>query len=143
MSDDLTDDPTHKDKADKTTQPTMTAIFRILTEVRDGQVRLETRQEAFESSFNSRFEVFESSFNSRFEVFESSFNSRFEALESRLDREFARIDARFAEMSEEFKKELLHLSDKLCDRIDLIRLHTDAGYEDLARRLRKLESKAS
>ena len=127
-SDDLTDRPANKDQADKTTQPTMTAIFRLLTEVRDGQSRLEARLERLEA---------------RQEAFESSVNSRFEALESRLDREFARIDARFAEMSEEFKKELLQLSDKLCDRIDLIRLHTDAGYEDLARRLRKLESKAS
>ena len=113
-SDDLTDKQANNDETDHTTQPTITAIFRLLSEVRDRQGSLE----------------------SRFESFESSVNSRFEALESR-------IDTRFAEMSEEMKRELLQLSDKLCDRIDLIRLHTDAGYEDLARRLRKLESKAS
>ena len=107
------DDPNNKltnGEADNTTQPTITAVFRLLSEVRDRQTRLE---------------------------------SRFEALESRLDRDFAAIDTRFAELSEEMKMGLLQLSDKLCDRIDLIRLHTDAGYEDLARRLRKLESKAS
>ena len=119
-SDDLTD-KTNNDETDNTTQPTITAVFRLLSEVRDRQARLESRYESFESKVNSRFD----------------------ALESRLDRDFASIDTRFAEMSEEMKRELLQLSDKLCDRIDLVRLHTDAGYEDLARRLRKLESKAS
>ena len=127
-SDDITDKTANKDEEDKTTQPTITAVFRLLTEVRDGQARLESRHEAFES---------------RFDAFETSVNSRFEALETRLDRGFARIDTRFAEMSEEMKDGLLQLSDKLCDKIDLVRVHADAGYEELLRRLRRVESKAS
>jgi hypothetical protein len=127
-SDDITDKTANKDEEDKTTQPTITAVFRLLTEVRDRQARLESRHEAFES---------------RFDAFETSVNSRFEALETRLDRGFARIDTRFAEMSEEMKDGLLQLSDKLCDKIDLVRVHADAGYEELLRRLRRVESKAS
>src|SRR6185503_11056652 len=127
-SDDITDKTANKDEEDKTTQPTITAVFRLLTEVRDRQARLESRHEAFES---------------RFDAFETSVNSRFEALETRLDRGFARIDTRFAEMSEEMKDGLLQLSDKLCDKIDLVRVHADAGYEELLRRPRRVESKAS
>ena len=134
-SDDITDKTANKDEEDKTTQPTITAVFRLLTEVRDRQARLESRHEAFESRFDA--------FESRFNAFETSVNSRFEALETRLDRGFARIDTRFAEMSEEMKDGLLQLSDKLCDRIDLVRVHADAGYEELLRRLRRVESKAS
>jgi hypothetical protein len=146
-SDDPTDKQTNNDETENTTQPTITAVFRLLSEVRDRQARLEFRFESFESKVNSRFESFESNVSSRFESFESNVNSRFESFESNVNSRFealeSRIDTRFAEMSEEMKRELLQLSDKLCDRIDLIRLHTDAGYEDLARRLRKLESKAS
>ena len=127
-SDDITDKTANKDEEEKTTQPTITAVFRLLTEVRDRQARLESHHEAFES---------------RFDAFETSVNSRFEALETRLDRGFARIDTRFAEMSEEMKDGLLQLSDKLCDKIDLVRVHADAGYEELLRRLRRVESKAS
>ena len=134
-SDDITDKTANKDEEEKTTQPTITAVFRLLTEVRDRQARLESRHEAFESRFDA--------FESRFDLFETSVNSRFEALETRLDRGFARIDTRFAEMSEEMKDGLLQLSDKLCDKIDLVRVHADAGYEELLRRLRRVESKAS
>src|SRR5262245_49943127 len=126
-SEDITDDTANKDEENKTTQPTITAVFRLLTEVSDRQARLESRHHAFET---------------RFDAFETSVNSRFEALETRLDRGFARIDTRFAEMSEEMKDGLLQLSDKLCDKIDLVRVQTEAGYENLARRLRKLESQA-
>jgi hypothetical protein len=129
------DDLTHhlnSDEEGSTTQPTITAVFRLLREVRDGQ-----------TSLNSRVEVLESSVNSRFNEFESSVNSRFEALESRLARDFAGVDARFAEMTEEMKNGFLQLSDKLCDRIDLGRLRAEAVDEDMLRRLRKLESKAS
>jgi hypothetical protein len=108
-SDDLTHN-LNSDQEDNTTQPTITAVFRLLREVQDGQ---------------------------------TSLNSRFDALESRLARDFAGVDARFAEMTEEMKNGLLRLSDKLCDRIDRSRLHAEADIEDITRRLRKLESKAS
>ena len=137
-SDDLTRD-LNSDEEDNTTKPTITAVFRLLREVHDGQ-----------TSLNARFDTLESSFNSRFDTLESSFNSRFDALESRLagdfegvDARFVSIDARFDEMSDEMKAGFLRLSDKLCDRIDRSRLHAESDYEDLLRRLRKLESKAS
>ncbi len=120
-SGDLTRNLTNSDEGDSTTQPTITAVFRLLREVQDGQRGL----------------------NSRFDALESSVNSRFEALESRLARDFAGVDTRFAEMSDEMKSGFLRLSDKLCDRIDRSRLHAEADIEDITRRLRKLESKAS
>lgn len=107
------DDPTrnlNSDAEENTTQPTITAVFRLLREVQDGQ---------------------------------KSLDSRFDALESRLTRDFAGVDARFAEMSDEMKDGLLRLSDKLCDSIDRTRVHAEADIENIARRLRKLESKAS
>lgn len=137
-SDDLTHN-LNSDEGDNTTQPTITAVFRLLRDVQDGQKSLSSRFDALESSVNSRFD----GFNSRFDSLESSVNSRFDSLESRLTRDFAGVDARFAEMSDEMKNGLLRLSDKLCDRIDRSRLHSEADYEDLLRRMRKLESKAS
>ena len=108
------DDPTHdlndSENEINTTQPTITPVFRLLREVRDGQESLREGQE----SLKTRLDAFEASVNSRFE-----------------------------EMSDEFKAALLELSDKLCDRIDRIRLHADSEYEVLLRRIRKLESKAS
>jgi hypothetical protein len=130
-SDDLTRN-LNSDEQDNTTKPTITAVFRLLREVQDGQ-----------TSLNSRFDALESSVNSRFDALESSVNSRFEALESRLARDFAGVDTRLAEMSDEMKSGFLRLSDRLCDRIDRSRLHAEADIEDITRRLRKLESKAS
>jgi hypothetical protein len=120
-SDDHTHNLTDSREDDMATQPTITAVFRLLRDVQDGQTSL----------------------NSRFDALESSVNSRFDALDSRLARDFAGVDSRFAEMSDEMKSGLLRLSDKLCDRIDRQRMHADADIEDITRRLRKLESKAS
>jgi len=130
-SDDLTRN-LNSDEEDNTTKPTITAVFRLLRDVQEGQ-----------TSLNSRFDALESSVNSRFEALESSVNSRFEALESRLARDFAGVDTRLAEMSDEMKSGFLRLSDRLCDRIDRSRLHAEADIEDITRRLRKLESKVS
>jgi chromosome segregation ATPase len=148
-SDDVTQDLTNSDKEDNTTQPTITAVFRLLREVREGQTSLNSRLDTLESSIrevqdgqtslSSRFDALESRVN----TLETSVNTRFDALESRLDRDFASVDTRFAEMSDEMKAGLLQLSDKLCDAIDRTRVHAEADIENIARRLRKLESKAS
>jgi len=127
-SDDLTHNLTNSDQEDNTTQATITAVFRLLREVQDGQ-----------ESLNSRSDALESSLNSRSDALESSLNSRFDALESRLARDFAGVDTRFAEMSDEMKRGFLRLSDK----IDRSRLHAEADHEDLLRRIRELESTAS
>src|SRR5258706_12760592 len=97
-SDDLTRN-LNSDEEDNTTKPTITAVFRLLRDVQEGQ-----------TSLNSRFDALESSVNSRFDGLESSFNSRFEALESRLARDFAGVDTRLAEMSDEMKSGFLRLS---------------------------------
>src|SRR4030095_4835353 len=122
-SDDLTNNATDSSEENKATKPTITAVFRLLQEVRNGQTSLNSRLEGLEA---------------RLDRFESSVNSRFDALEFRLTKDFASVNARFAEM----KTELLRLSDKLSDRIDRSRLHAEADIEDIPRRLRKLESKA-
>jgi uncharacterized phage infection (PIP) family protein YhgE len=142
-NDDVTQDLTNTDKEANTTQPTITAVFRLLRDVQEGQTSLSSRFDALESSVNARFDALELSINTRFETLETSVNSRFDALESRLDRDFASVDTRFAEMSDEMKTGLLQLSDKLRDAIDRTRVHAEADIENIARRLRKLESKAS
>ena len=120
-SDDPTNNLTYSSEVDKATQPTITAIFRFLHDL--------------DKRFNGRLD---------------KLDNRLDSLESRLARDFAGVDARFAgvdarftEISEEMKNGFLRLSDKICDKIDRRRLHADADYEDLLRRMRKLESKAS
>src|SRR5882724_3180877 len=140
-SDDLTRN-LNSDEEDNTTKPTITAVFRLVREVRDGQTSLNARFDALESSVREVQDGL-TSLNSRFDALESSVNSRFEALESRLARDFAGVDTRLAEMSDEMKSGFLRLSDRLCDRIDRSRLHAEADIEDITRRLRKLESKVS
>jgi uncharacterized protein YukE len=124
-SDDLTHKLKDNDQGDNTTQPTITAVFRLLREVKEGQERLNSRLDQVET----RIDQVEKGLNSRIDEVEKGFNGR--------------LDARFAELSEQMNSGLLRLSDKLCDRIDRVRLHAEADYEDLLRRLRKLESKAS
>ena len=147
-SDDLTRD-LNSDEEDNTTKPTITAVFRLLREVHDGRTSLNARFDTLESSFNSRFDAIESRLAGDFEGVDARFagiDARFVSIDARfvsIDARFASIDARFDEMSDEMKAGFLRLSDKLCDRIDRSRLHAESDYEDLLRRLRKLESKAS
>lgn len=112
------DDLTHKTLAgnedDKDTQPTITAVFRLIQDL--------------DKRFNARFETVE---------------NRIDQLETRLDRDFAGIDARFVEMSNDMKNGFIQLADKLADQMDHLRLHTEADYQDLLRRMRRLESQAS
>ncbi|HSE37496.1 MAG TPA: hypothetical protein VLG74_09355 [Blastocatellia bacterium] len=124
-SDDLTHNLRDSGEEDNTTQPTITAVFRLLREVKEGQERLNSRLDQVET----RIDQVEKGLNSRIDEVGKGFN--------------ARLDAHFAELSEQMNSGLLRLSDKLCDRIDRIRLHAEADYEDLLRRLRKLDSKAS
>ena len=116
-SDDPTRDLNDSENEVNTTQPTITAVFRLVRELKDGQEGLREGQESLREGQ--------------------------ESLKTRLDAFEARVNSRFVEMSDEFKAALLELSDKLCDRIDHIRLNADSEYEVLLRRIRKLESKAS
>ena len=127
-SDDVTRNLTNNDGADGTTQPTITAVFRLLREVQDGQTGL-----------SSRLGEVEKGLSSRIDELEKGLSSRIDALESRLARDFASVDTRLAEMSDQMKSGFLHLADK----IERSRLHAEADYHDLLRRIRELESKAS
>ena len=143
-SDDLTRN-LNSDEEDNTTKPTITAVFRLLREVQDGQTSLNSRFDALESRVREVRDG-QTSLNSRFDALESRLARDFAGVEARfasIDARFASIDARFDDMSDEMKAGFLRLSDKLCDRIDRSRLHAESDYEDLLRRLRKLESKAS
>jgi chromosome segregation ATPase len=135
----------NSDEEDNTTKPTITAVFRLLREVQDGQTSLNSRFDALESRLARDFAGIDARFagvDARFD----SIDARFDSIDARfasIDARFASIDARFDEMSDEMKAGFLRLSDKLCDRIDRSRLHAEADIEDITRRLRKLESKAS
>lgn len=120
-NDDLTQKLTNADQEDNTTQATITAVFRLVREVQDGQKGL----------------------NSRIDGLESRIAEMSDEMKARFAEMSDEMKARIAEMSDEMKAGFLRLSDKLCDRIDRSRLHAESDYEDLLRRLRKLESKAS
>ena len=104
----------------KSTQPTITAVFRLLQDI--------------DQRFSERFVAVEK----RLAVVES----RLDHSETRLDRDFAHVDARFVEMSNDMKNGFIQLADKLADQMDHLRLHTEADYQDLLRRMRRLESQA-
>jgi chaperonin cofactor prefoldin len=155
-NDDLTQNLSSNQADDKATQPTITAVFRLLQDV---DTRLTGRFEAMENRFEAmenRFEAMENRFEAmenRFEAMENRFEAvenRLEALEKRLDqletriaRDFAAVDARFAEISNEMKSGFTKLSDKVADQMDQTRVHHDADYQELLRRMRRLESEAS
>lgn len=113
-NDDLTHNLSASNEDDKATQPTITAVFRLLQDI--------------DSRHNGRFEALE---------------NRLDQLETRLARDFAAIDARFVEMSNEMKSGFIRLSDKVADQMDQTRTHHDADYQELLRRMRRLESEAS
>jgi hypothetical protein len=141
-SDDLTRPFDDSDKDDKGTQPTITAVFRLLRKVDEGQEGIDARLASVESrlaSVESRL----ASVESRLDNVDKGLNARLDALELRFTRDFASVDTRFVEMADEMKRGFQRLSDKLCDKIDRGRLHAEADYEDLLRRIRDLESRAS
>jgi hypothetical protein len=120
---------------DKTTHATITAVFRLLQDV--------------DKRFSGRFDAVENRLDAvetRLGVVESRLGvveSRLDQLETRLARDFAGVEARFVEMSNEMKSGFIQLADKVADQMDHLRLHTEADYQDLLRRMRRLESQAS
>jgi chromosome segregation ATPase len=123
-SDDLTNTRKNSNAEDKTTQPTITAVFRLLSEMDD---RLNGRLDKVESRLD-RLET-------RFDGLETRFNG----LEASLAEVDKRLSGRLDELSDQMKNGFLQLSDK----IDRSRLHAEADYHDLLRRIRELESRAS
>jgi hypothetical protein len=119
-NDDLTNNLSASNE-DKTTQPTITAVFRLLQDI--------------DRRHNARFEAIETRL--------AALETRLNQLETRLARDFAGVDARFVEMSNEMKSGFTKLSDKVADQMDQTRVHHDADYQELLRRMRRLETEAS
>jgi chromosome segregation ATPase len=127
------DDLTRKlpDDDGKTTQPMIADVFRLVEQVKQS---MESRFDATDARLdqtNSRLDQT----NSRLD----QINSRLDELDSRLARDIAGINARITELSDEMKTGFIQLSDKIVRG----RLHAEADYQDLLRRMRELESKAS
>ena len=120
------DDLTHKlpDDDGRTTQPMIADVLRLLEEVKQS---MESRFDATDARLDQT--------NARLD----ETNVRIDALESRLARDIASVNARITELSDEMKRGFIQLSDKIVRS----RLHSEADYEDLLRRMRELESKAS
>ena len=113
------DDLTRKlpDDDGKTTQPMIADVFRLVEQVKQ--------------SMESRFDATDARLDQT--------NARLDEVESRLARDIAGVNARIAELSDEMKNGFIQLSDKIVRS----RLHAEADYQDILRRMRELESKAS
>jgi hypothetical protein len=116
-SDDLTRKQGNADDDIKETQPTITAVFRLIQDV--------------ESRFNARLDEFEARFTARLDEVETRLNARFEGV----TRDIAELNKR---VTEGFK-DLGHKMNALNRRA----LQTEADNEDLSERIGRLESKAS
>ncbi|MEK6289200.1 MAG: hypothetical protein AABO57_26095 [Acidobacteriota bacterium] len=122
-SDDLTQPMPNDDERDNTTQPTMTAVFRLLREVKQD---LENHSARFDA-LDARLDAFDSRFD--------AIDARFDALEVRIARDFEGLNSR---MVEGFRD----VSDKL-EALNRSRLQTEGDYFGLRQRVSELESKAS
>lgn len=112
-SDDLTRNQVNADGDNKETQPTITAVFRLIQDV--------------ESRLNARLDAI---------------NARLEEVESRLTSDIADVNTRVTEVNTRVAdgfKELIHKTKALNRRA----LQSEADYEDLSERMERLESKAS
>ena len=137
-SDDLTHNLTNGDEQDKTTQPTITAVFRLLSDL---DKRLNGRLDTIEGRLErleTRFDGLENRFDG-LEIRFSALETRFSALEARVDALDKRLSNQLDELTREVKSGFLQVADKL----ERARLHAEADYHDLLRRIRELESKAS
>jgi len=140
----------------KATQPSITAVFRLLQDIDKrfgGRFEgIETRLDTIETRLGT-METRLGTMETRLDAIETrldAIEARIEKLETRVDqlelrmaRDFAAVDARFVEMSNEMKNSFIQFGDKVADQMDHLRLHTEADYQDLLRRMRRLESQAS
>ncbi len=123
-SDDLTRNKANADQDDKDTQPTITAVFRLLQDV---DARLNARLDRTDA----RLDETEARLNARLD----KTDARLEEIGSRLVRDIEGVNTR---VTEGFK-ELTHKTNALNRRA----LQQEADYEDLFERIGRLESKTS
>src|SRR5437762_2908787 len=121
-SDDLTRDIADNEVAN-TTQPTITAVFRLLSEVK---VQVENLNGRLDTT-NARLDAT----NARLDAT----NARLDEVESRLARDIEGVNTR---VLEGFKE----ISNKI-DILNRSRLQTEADYLGLQKRVTDLETKAS
>jgi chromosome segregation ATPase len=119
-SDDLTRDMANANEDDKETQPTITAVFRLLQDV-------ESRLSAKLDSITARLDEVESRLTSDI----AGVNTRVTEVNTRVTEVNTRVTEGF--------KELSHKTNAMNRRA----LQADADYEDLFERIGRLESKAS
>lgn len=122
-SDDITRSMTNEADVDKDTQPTITAVFRLLREVKQDVANLgaDLKQDVA----NLHAEV-------------TNLSARIDATNTRLDATNTRLDGIELRVKEGFRG----LSNKL-DALNKSRLQADGDYIDLLDRVTELESKAS
>jgi methyl-accepting chemotaxis protein len=148
------DDLTRKlpDDDGKTTQPMIADVFRLVEEVKQS---MESRFDATDARLdqtNARLDQTNARLdqtNARLDQTNARLdqtnprldqtNARLDEVESRLARDIAGVNTRIAELSDEMKNGFIQLSDKIVRS----RLHAEADYQDILRRMRELESKAS
>lgn len=130
--DDQTPDLPNDDQDGKETQPTITAVFRLLREV---ESRINARFDETEARFNARMDETEARFNARMDETEVRLNARLDEIESRLARDIEAVNTR---VTDGFK-ELTHKINALNRRA----LQSEADYQDLNERIGRLESNAS
>jgi predicted nuclease with TOPRIM domain len=133
-SDDLTRNQPNDDE-DKETQPTITAVFRLLQDVGS---RLNARIDDSEARLNARLDETESRLNARLD----KTDARLDQIESRLAGDIEGVNTRVTEVNTRVTdgfKELIHKTKALNRRA----LQSEADYEELDERMERLESKAS
>jgi chromosome segregation ATPase len=149
-SDDLTRDMADNEAANPT-QPTITAVFRLLNEVKVQVENLNTRLDTIDTRFDTidarldtidaRLDTIDTRLNTidaRLNTIDArldTFNARLDEVESRLARDIAGLNTRVTEG-------FMELSNKI-DALNRSRLQTEADYLGLRQRVTDLESKAS
>ena len=135
-SDDLTRDIADNEVAN-TTQPTITAVFRLLTEVKvqvsEVKVQVENLNARLDQT-NARLDQTNARIDQTNARIDQT-NARIDEVESRLARDIEGVNTRVIEGFRE-------LSNKI-DALNRSRLQTEADYFGLLQRVTNLESKAS
>lgn len=128
-SDDLTRDMADNEAANPT-QPTITAVFRLLNEVKLEVQNVNARLVAT----NARLDAIDTRLDA-IDARLDTFNARLDQVESRLARDIEGLNTR---VTEGFRE----LSNKI-EALNRSRLQTEADYFGLHQRVTDLESKAS
>lgn len=113
-------DPTKKlpNDNDKTTQPMISDVFRLVEELKAGM--------------DAGFVSMKQYIDTRFDAMKQEMDARFDAMKQDMD-------SRFDAMSDEMKSGFMRLEDK----VDRERLHSEADYHELLKRIRQIETRAS